>query len=70
MWLQVVYKAEALRIHPFLLSVNLYISNANENPCKQGLEHSIGLAVGAASFEGKLAFKKMAITVNSLHYVS
>lgn len=60
MWLQVVYKAGALRIriHLLLLSVNLYISNANENPCKQGLEHSIGLAVGAASFEGKLAFKK------------
>lgn len=60
MWLQVVYKAGALRIriHLLLLSVNLYISNEYENPCKQGLEHSIGLAVGAASFEGKLAFKK------------
>lgn len=46
--------------NPLLLCVNLYISDANENPCKQGLEHCVGLVavVAAACFKGKLAFKE------------
>lgn len=57
MWLQVVYAEYLRRIYSFLLSVKLYISDANENPCKQGLEHGMGLVVVAA-FKGKMAFKE------------